>query len=144
MSVWSDIQDRSAGNIISKEDMASVYPGKEAGHQTLDSGEYKKLNYTIKTNGEYPFITISTEQEISAFSGYQIIKLKDEDGKFYNLERIAKNNEVEFIYFCNQEKDYVAGVQDGIKYSVDMLRQMAEKFIDLILDGERELSSRMD
>lgn len=138
MSIWSDIHRKSNGDSISKEDFSQIYNPDIEGDEVLDTDEYKGNQYMIYTTGSYPYIVIMMKQEISVFSGYQLVKLKRSDGKYYDMERVAADGKVGFTYFCNNKDDYVEDDHDGKKYGLSELKSMAEEFIDLILDCESD------
>ena len=145
MSIWSDIEDKNSRETISKEEFNIVYPGKDSVEQDheLSTGEYEKMKYTIYTNGQYPYISISTDLNISSkFSGCGLIKI-DINNKTYDIQRITKGSGVYFVYFCNQETDYIDGEHDGKKYTVSLLHTMAEKIIDSIIQSERSWENEL-
>ena len=135
MSVWNDIRRRGIGADIKGEDFSQVYTGEKVEGTELYSDQYKDLDYTIYTNGQFPYIKIMADNNITAFSGYNLVVVY-EDGKRYDFDRVVEGNKVGYMYFCNREDDYVEGEHDGKKYSLDMLKSMAEKFIDLIISKD--------
>ncbi len=143
MSIWTDIQSRSAGGDLRKEEFHKIYPGELPKENLLDSGKYKDGKYMIFTSGKYPYIGIIFPLEMSIFSGSSKVILKD-NNKQYGLSRQSLDKYVHFCYECNKDGDYILGEQDGYKYGLDELKQMAEKFIDLILNAENRLIDYKD
>ena len=137
MSVWADIRKRGNGGDIKGEEFSQIYTGEKVEGTKLYSDQYKEYEYTIYTNGQFPYIKIMTSNTISAFSGYNLVKVYD-NGKAYEFDRVVEGNKVGYMYFCNGQDDYVEGEHDGQKYSLEMLKSMAVKFIDLIDDSERK------
>lgn len=137
MSVWGDIRKQSNGTDIKGEDFSQVYTGEKIEDTELYSDQYKEYGYTIYTNGQFPYIKIMTNNTISVFSGYNLVKVYD-NGKAYEFDRVVEGGDVGYLYFCNEKDDYVEGEHDGQKYSLDILKTMAVKFIDLIDDSERK------
>ena len=135
MSIWSDMQDRSAGISLSKEDYNLLYGGGDL--RQLHSGIYRNMNYEI-TAKDFPYIEIISKLDISIFGGSSQVLLTD-DGKTYELQREVRNNSVHFYYNCNKKGDHIPGVQDGHLYNLDELKSLAEKLIDLILKAEDNL-----
>ena len=140
MSIWSDMQDRSAGISLSKEDYNLLYGGGDL--RQLHSGIYRNMNYEI-TAKDFPYIEIISKLYISIFSGSKQVILKD-DKKTYELEREYMFNSVHFFYECNKKGDYIPDVQDGHLYNLDELKSLAEKLIDLILKAENNLFNEAD
>ena len=135
MSIWSDIEDRSAGISLSKEDYNLLYGGGDS--RQLHKDEYKNMTYEIAAK-DFPYIDIMSKLGISIFSGSSRVLLTD-DGKAYELQREVRNNSVHFYYNCNKKGDHIPGVQDGHLYSLDELKSLAEKLIDLLLKAEDNL-----
>ena len=135
MSIWSDIEDRSAGISLSKEDYNLLYGGGDS--RQLHKDEYKNMTYEIAAK-DFPYIDIMSKLGISIFSGSSRVLLTD-DGNAYELQREVRNNSVHFYYNCNKKGDHIAGVQDGHLYSLDELKSLAEKLIDLLLKAEDNL-----
>lgn len=135
MSIWADIQDRSAGISLSKEDYNLLYGGGEL--RQLHKDEYKNMTYVIAAK-DFPYIDIMSKLGISIFSGSSHILLTD-DGKVYELQREVMSNSVHFYYNCNKKGDHIPGVQDGHLYNLDELKSLAEKLIDLLLKAEDNL-----
>ena len=135
MSIWSDIEDRSAGISLSKEDYNLLYGGGEL--RQLHKDEYKNMTYEIAAK-DFPYIDIMSKLGISIFSGSSQVLLTD-DGKAYELQRKVMNSSVHFYYNCNKKGDHIPGVQDGHLYSLDELKSLAEKLIDLLLKAEDNL-----
>ena len=135
MSIWSDIQDRSAGISLSKEDYNLLYGGGEL--KQLHKDTYKDMTYEIAAK-DFPYIEIISKLTISMFSGSSQVLLTD-DGKAYELQRKVMNSSVHFYYNCNKKGDHIPGVQDGHLYSLDELKSLAEKLIDLLLKAEDNL-----
>lgn len=135
MSIWADIQDRSAGISLSKEDYNLLYGGVEL--RQLHKDTYKNMTYVIAAK-DFPYIDIMSKLGISIFSGSSHILLTD-DGKVYELQREVMSNSVHFYYNCNKKGDHIPGVQDGHLYNLDELKSLAEKLIDLLLKAEDNL-----
>ena len=135
MSIWADIQDRSAGISLSKEDYNLLYGGGDS--RQLHKDEYKNMTYEIAAK-DFPYIDIMSKLGISIFSGSSQVILTDDD-KFYELQREVMNSSVHFYYNCNKKGDHIPGVQDGHLYNLDELKSLAEKLIDLLLKAEDNL-----
>lgn len=135
MSIWADIQDRSAGISLSKEDYNLLYGGAEL--RQLHKDTYKNITYVIAAK-DFPYIDIMSKLGISIFSGSSHVLLTDDD-KFYELQREVMSNCVHFYYNCNKKGDHIPGVQDGHLYNLDELKSLAEKLIDLLLKAEDNL-----
>ena len=135
MSIWSDMQDRSAGISLSKEDYNLLYGGGDL--KQLHKDTYKNMTYEIAAK-DFPYIDIMSKLGISIFSGSSRVLLTD-DGKAYELQREVMNSSVHFYYNCNKKGDHIPGVQDGHLYSLDELKSLAEKLIDLLLKAEDNL-----
>lgn len=135
MSIWADIQDRSAGISLSKEDYNLLYGGVEL--RQLHKDTYKNMTYEINAR-KFPYIDIMSKLGISIFSGSSHILLTD-DGKAYELQREVMSSSVHFYYNCNKKGDYIPNVQDGHLYNLDELKSLAEKLIDLLLKAEDNL-----
>lgn len=145
MSIWSDIQDRSAGKQLRKEEFLKVYPGELPKENLLDSGEYRDGDYMIFTSGKYPYITIRVNMEISVFAGFGQVKIRDKDGKSIKLKRTtAKGGYTVYTLELNRDEDFVLGDHDGKQYGLDMLKDIAKDLINQILKYEYDLKSRMD
>lgn len=140
MSIWSDMEDRSAGISLSKEDYNLLYGGGDL--RQLHKDTYKDMRYKI-TAKDFPYIEIISKLYISIFSGSKQVILKD-DKKTYELQRECMDNSTRFFYECNKEGDYIPNVQDGHLYSLDELKSLAEKLIDLILKAENNLFNEAD
>ena len=140
MSIWSDIEDRSAGISLSKEDYNLLYGGGVL--KQIHKDTYKDMIYEI-TAKDFPYIEIISKLYISIFSGSKQVILKD-DKKTYELQRECMGNNTHFFYECNKEGDYIPDVQDGHLYSLDELKSLAEKLIDLILKAENNLFNEAD
>ena len=140
MSIWSDMQDRSAGISLSKEDYNLLYGGGV--FKQIHKDTYKDMIYKI-TAKDFPYIEIISKLYISIFSGSKQVILKD-DKKTYELQRECMDNSTRFFYECNKEGDYIPDVQDGHLYSLDELKSLAEKLIDLILKAESNLFNEAD
>ena len=142
MSIWSDMEDRSAGISLSKEDYNLLYGGGDL--RLLHKDTYKDMIYEI-TAKDFPCIEIISKLDISIFGGSgQVIIC---DGKnTYELKRVPIfiSNSIHFFYECNKEGDYIPDVQDGHLYSLDELKSLAEKLIDLILKAENNLFNEAD
>ena len=135
MSIWSDIEDRSAGISLSKEDYNLLYGGGDS--RQLHKDEYKNMTYEIAAK-DFPYIDIMSKLGISIFSGSSQVLLTD-DGKTYELQREVMSSSVHFYYNCNKKGDHIPGVQDGHLYNLDELKSLAEKLIDLLLKAEDNL-----
>ena len=140
MSIWSDMEDRSAGISLSKEDYNLLYGGGVL--KQIHKDTYKDMIYEI-TAKDFPYIEIISKIGISIFSGSGQVILKD-DKKTYELQRECMDNSTRFFYECNKEGDYIPDVQDGHLYSLDELKSLAEKLIDLILKAESNLFNEAD
>ena len=140
MSIWSDMEDRSAGISLSKEDYNLLYGGGVL--KQIHKDTYKNMKYEI-TAKDFPYIEIISKLYISIFSGSKQVILKD-DKKTYELQRECMGNSTHFFYECNKEGDYIPDVQDGHLYSLDELKSLAEKLIDLILKAEDNLFNEAD
>ena len=140
MSIWSDMEDRSAGISLSKEDYNLLYGGGVL--KQIHKDTYKDMIYEI-TAKDFPYIEIISKLYISIFSGSKQVILKD-DKKTYELQRECMDNSTRFFYECNKEGDYIPDVQDGHLYSLDELKSLAEKLIDLILKAENNLFNEAD
>ena len=140
MSIWSDMQDRSAGISLSKEDYNLLYGGGVL--KQIHKDTYKDMRYEIIAR-KFPCIEIISKLDISIFSGSRQVILCDEK-KTYELEREYMFNSVHFFYECNKKGDYIPDVQDGHLYSIDELKNLAEKLIDLILKAESNLFNETD
>ena len=140
MSIWSDMEDRSAGISLSKEDYNLLYGGGDL--RLLHKDTYKDMIYEI-TAKDFPYIEIISKIGISIFSGSKQVILKDAKNT-YELKRECMGNSTHFFYECNKESDYIPDVQDGHLYSLDELKSLAEKLIDLILKAEDNLFNEAD
>ena len=140
MSIWSDMEDRSAGISLSKEDYNLLYGGEVLNQIHKDT--YKDMRYEIIAR-KFPCIEITSKLDISIFSGSRQVILCDEK-KTYELEREYMFNSVHFFYECNKKGDHIPDVQDGHLYSIDELKNLAEKLIDLILKAESNLFNETD
>ena len=142
MSIWSDMEDRSAGISLSKEDYNLLYGGGDL--RQLHKDTYKDMIYEI-TAKDFPYIEIISKIGISIFSGSGQVILKDTKNT-YELKRVPIfiSNSIHFFYECNKEGDYIPDVQDGHLYSLDELKSLAEKLIDLILKAESNLFNEAD
>ena len=142
MSIWSDMEDRSAGISLSKEDYNLLYGGGVL--KQIHKDTYKDMIYEI-TAKDLPYIEIISKIGISIFSGSGQVILKDAKNT-YELKRVPIfiSNSVHFFYECNKEGDYIPDVQDGHLYSLDELKSLAEKLIDLILKAESNLFNEAD
>ena len=142
MSIWSDMEDRSTGISLSKEDYNLLYGGEDL--RLLHKDTYKDMIYEI-TAKDFPYIEIISKIGISIFSGSGQVILKDAKNT-YELKRVPIfiSNSIHFFYECNKEGDYIPDVQDGHLYSLDELKSLAEKLIDLILKAESNLFNEAD
>ena len=135
MSIWGKVLDRGAGEALSKEDYNLLYGGGDS--RQLHKDEYKNMTYEIAAK-DFPYIDIMSKLGISIFSGSSRVLLTD-DGKAYELQREVMSSSVHFYYNCNKKGDHIPGVQDGHLYSLDELKSLAEKLIDLLLKAEDNL-----
>lgn len=135
MSIWGKVLDRGAGEALSKEDYNLLYGGGDS--RQLHKDEYKNMTYEIAAK-DFPYIDIISKLGISIFSGSSRVILTD-DGKAYELQREVMNSSVHFYYNCNKKGDHIPGVQDGHLYTLDELKSLAEKLIDLLLKAEDNL-----
>ena len=140
MSIWSDMEDRSAGISLSKEDYNLLYGGGDL--RQLHQDTYKDMIYEIIAK-DFPYIEIISKLDISIFSGSTQVILTD-DKKTYELKRETMSNSIHFYYNCNKKGDHIPGVQDGHLYNLDELKSLAEKLIDLILKAENNLFNEAD
>ena len=140
MSIWSDMEDRSAGISLSKEDYNLLYGGGVL--KQIHKDTYRNMNYEIIAR-KFPCIEIISKLDISIFSGSRQVILCDEK-KTYELEREYMFNSVHFFYECNKKGDHIPDVQDGHLYNLDELKSLAEKLIDLILKAESNLFNEAD
>ena len=142
MSIWSDMQDRSAGTSLSKEDYNLLYGGGDL--RLLHKDTYKDMIYEI-TAKDFPCIEIISKLDISIFSGSGQVHRRDRNNT-YELKRmpITISNSVHFFYECNKKGDHIPDVQDGHLYNLDELKSLAEKLIDLILKAENNLFNEAD
>ena len=140
MSIWSDMEDRSAGISLSKEDYNLLYGGEVL--KQIHKDTYKDMIYEISAK-DFPYIEIISKLTISIFSGSVKVILKDEK-KTYELQREVMSDSVHFYYNCNKQGDYIPNVQDGHLYNLDELKNLAEKLIDLILKAENNLFDETD
>ena len=140
MSIWSDMEDRSAGISLSKEDYNLLYGGGNL--RQLHKDTYKDMTYKIGAK-DFPYIEIISKLGISIFGGSSQVLLTD-DGKAYELQREVMSSSVHFYYNCNKKGDHIPGVQDGHLYNLDELKSLAEKLIDLILKAENNLFNEAD
>lgn len=143
MSIWTDIQSRSAGEDLRNEEFSQIYTKDGKFPVSIKKNEYKNHIYEIATWGDYPYIEIIFPLEISVFSGSNKIILND-GNKQYALTRENLSKVIHFYYECNKDGDYILGKQDGHKYGLNELEQMAEKFIDLIENAEKKLINDKD
>ena len=140
MSIWSDMQDRSAGISLSKEDYNLLYGGGDL--RLLHKDTYKDMIYEI-TAKDFPCIEIISKLTISIFSGSGQVILKDEK-KTYEMQRQPMSSSIHFYYNCNKKGDYIPDVQDGHLYNLDELKSLAKKLIDLLLKAENDLFNEVD
>ena len=140
MSIWSDMEDRSAGISLSKEDYNLLYGGGVL--KQIHKDTYKDMRYEIIAR-KFPCIEIISKLDISIFSGSTQVILTD-NKKTYVLKRETMSNSIHFFYECNKEGDHIPGVQDGHLYNLDELKSLAEKLIDLILKAEDNLFNEAD
>ena len=143
MSLWSEIQDRSAGE-VRKEDFKIVYPGKLPNKELLEAGEYKDEVYMIYTTGQYPFIAVTISIPISVFAGAGVVRLSYEvEGERVELKRMMGGGGAVYTLVLNRDKDFVLDWHEGKKYSLDTLREIAKDIIDQILKCEYDLTKRL-
>ena len=144
MSIWGDMRRKSSGDAITKEDFSLIYYDNDSAKKplvTLEEKEYKGYKYMIITCGDFPILDIRVSGHgISVFSGHNLVILKFDDGRQFELDRILLNgNETKYVYDFNKDGDYIYSKDnDGHKYTVKEVRQYAEKFIDKILQCEEE------
>lgn len=148
MGIWGDILDKSNGDKISKEEFSKIYYDNDSATEeteTLENGYYRGYNYTINTNGAYPFIEIINVNEISIFSGSDIVVLKFTDDKTYELDRQRFENKVKFVYKFDKPEDYIhsnthhnESGQDGHIYTIQELKKYTEMYIDKIIECEKD------
>ena len=134
------MEDRSAGISLSKEDYNLLYGGGVL--KQIHKDTYKDMIYEIRAR-KFPCIEIISKLDISIFSGSIQVMLFD-GRKSYKLQRESTGNSTHFFYECNKEGDYIPDVQDGHLYSLDELKSLAEKLIDLILKAESNLFNEAD
>ena len=143
MSIWSDIEDRSAGT-LREEEFKEIYPGKLPNKNLLDSGDYKDGDYMIFTSGQYPYITVRINMELSVFAGAGSVKIHTKDGDDVELRRTtAKGGYSVYTLELNRDEDFVLDEHDGKQYSLDMLKDIAKDLIDQILKCEYDLKNRL-
>ena len=140
MSIWSDMEDRSAGISLSKENYNLLYGGGDL--RLLHKDTYKDMTYEIAAK-DFPYIEIISKLTISIFSGSGQVILKDEK-KTYELQRQPMSSSIHFYYNCNKKGDYIPDVQDGHLYNLDELKSLAQKLIDLLLKAENDLFNEVD
>ena len=140
MSIWSDMEDRSAGISLSKEDYNLLYGGGDL--RQIHKDTYKNMKYEI-TAKDFPYIEIISKIGISIFSGSGQVILKDEK-KTYELQRQPMSSSIHFYYNCNKKGYYIPDVQDGHLYNLDELKSLAQKLIDLLLKAESNLFNEAD
>jgi hypothetical protein len=145
MSIWSDIEDRSSGEVHREEEIAQIYYIPEEENSLLEEKKYKDFLYKISTNGYCPTLTIQTQTNISCFSGCGLIYLKI-DGKEYPIERNVNFGMTKFIYKFDKEGDYTYGDKDESKqkYTLNNVEAYAEMFINEIIQTEYEFVKNMD
>lgn len=145
MSVWNEIRKKSLGARRRIEDIASLYPeGHRAG--LISEENINGNKYEIKTNGSNPYIVIQLKNHktpISMFSSYNKVTL-DIDGEDYEVEvdRVADQGYY-FSYQFNKETDYVYGEHDGKTWTLDEIKELAEKIINVLLTQEDKLFDYM-
>jgi len=151
MSVWGGMLNRSTGDALSKEEIAKIYYNNDSVKKpivTVEEDEYRGYKYMICTFGDYPILDIRVKSEkISIFSGYNLIVLKFDSGKQYELDRMTiSGDETKFLYEFNKEGDYNQSdpVEDAHKYSVAEVERYAKMFIDKIIKNEGELVNHLD
>ena len=142
MSIWADIQDKSCGDTISKEDFSQIYNG-ESNQKELESGEYNNAKYSIKTSGFYPYISVTIDRPLSVFAGSKLVRLQIND-EWVELERHSTGLLSNYVYTFNHNGDYYLGEHDGKKYNLDMLRSFAHTLIDKITKSEDDIKDRID
>ena len=148
MTAWGDMRKRSSGEDVRTEEFSKIYYDDGFAKkkiEDLENGDYKGYHYIIKTNGVYPFIEITNDNEISIFSGSGIAVLKFTDGKTYELDRQRFENKVRFVYKFNKDEDYIhsndphpKSSQDGHIYTIQELKKYTEMFIDKIIECEKD------
>ena len=141
MSIWGEIRKKSLGQDLRGEDFASIYSGSHP-PTVLAEDEYDGNSYSIQTNGGFPFIVMQTynkKNPISVFSGKGSIMI-NVDGKKYEL-LVNRNPEEGFYYIYNFDKkgDLIFGEQKGKAHSIEEMKDLAEKFIEKIVEEENRL-----
>ena len=145
MSIWSEIQKRSSGE-IKKEDFTVIYYDDNGKNklEVIEEKTYKGYKYFICTFGHYPILDIRCNHGLSIFSGKDLVILKFDD-KSYELSRtFLSNTSVKFIYTFDKEGDYNHNnsydrcTGEGCKYTVQDVEKFAEMFIDKIIECEDE------
>lgn len=148
MSIWGNVLDRGAGEIIRKENFTVIYHDNDTAKKpvTVEEKEYEGFKYVILTTGDYPILDIWTKTSISVFSGYNLVILKFEDGRRFELDRTLVNGETKFQYEFNKEGDYNHSKpsEGGCKYSLQKLEIYAEMFIDKIIESEKKIIDYKD
>ena len=142
MSIWGDMRRKSSGDAITKEDFSLIYYDNDSAKKplvTLEEKEYKGYKYMIITCGDFPILDIRVSGHgISVFSGHNLVILKFDDGRQFELDRILLNgNETKFLYRFNKHGDFIyGGDESGHKYSVQEVEKYAEMFIDKLIESE--------
>ena len=142
MSIWSDIEDRSSGDIIRGEDFHQVYPGNLPEKNLIEDDKYKDQEYMIFTNGSYPYIIVNIDRLLSAFAGAGIVKIDDKNGNEMTLKRKFGGQLSRYIFELNRDEDFVLDDHNGKIYTLDVLRDIAKDIIDQILKYEDDFKNR--
>lgn len=147
MSIWGDMRRKSSGDVITKEDFSLIYYDNDSAKKplvTLEEKEYKGYKYMVITCGDFPILDIRVSGHgISVFSGHNLVILKFDDGRQFELDRILLNgNETKYVYDFNKDGDYIHSsaydrcTEEGHKYSVQEVEKYAEMFIDKLIESE--------
>jgi len=138
MSLWTDLQNKSIGKNIRKEDLADIYYPDGEGKITLKSGEYRSAEYKIITDGLAPGVYIKfNKRTLAPFVGTSIIIL-NLNNKEYRLFNDANLHNTSIVYVFDKPGDYVTNQQEGKKYTVNELENISKQFIDELIKCENE------
>ena len=141
MSIWGNIRKKSLGQDMRGEDFALIYSDNNSS-TVLAEDEYDGNSYTIQTNGKFPSIVMQTynkKNPISLFSGKDSIVI-EVDGKKYEL-LVHRDRDLGFfyVYHFNKKGDLIYGEQKGKAHSIDEMKDLAETFIEKIVEEENRL-----
>ena len=144
MSIWANIRRKSLGQELSEEELSLIYPNDNRTTVLYDE-ESNGNEFSIRTEGTYPFIRIQTKNRknpISVFSGRDNVTLEI-DGKEYVLEifDLGSPEGLIYKYSFNKEDDLVLGEHAGKAHSMDEMKELARLFIEKILKEEKRLFS---